>query len=146
MTEEGSAIRTVAMPTGRRHVIDALARLSDAGYQRRVWIERNDPHAGVVDDLAACIRTLYDESQVLPEPGALVPGVLLDGEELVRLRELNEVLDPLLKELGDRPDSDYLSDPRWPEVNRRAGLAVFAMIRAWGFPVATSVPSPTVDP
>jgi hypothetical protein len=44
--------------------------------------------------------------------------------EVGTLRALDAVLGPLIDELGDRPDADYLADARWPRVVEAAAQAL----------------------
>jgi hypothetical protein len=123
----------VRFPAMRREVLRSLASLSDVDYQRRVWIERVYPHGDFFDDFSQCLNTLYDDSLVLPEPGERVGHVLVDGEEISRLRDLGRVLDQLISVHDDESDESYLTDPAWSEVVTLSGLALAAMVRAWGF-------------
>jgi hypothetical protein len=127
------AVTGVEFPAMRREVLRSLASLGDQEYQRRVWIDRVFPHAGFFDDLTLCVHVLYDDCQVLPEPRGRVGSVLVDGEEVTRLRKLGGVLDQLIEAHGDEPDERYLADPRWKEVVYLAGLALASMVRAGEF-------------
>jgi len=123
----------VRFPSMRREVLDALARLSDVEYQRRVWIEQIFPHENFFDDLAQVVHILFDDCRVLPDPQPAIGAILLEGEEIGRLRQLGVVFDQLIDVHGNEPDQRYLDDPRWGEVVRMAALALAAMVRGWGF-------------
>ncbi|MGH9214608.1 MAG: SCO4402 family protein [Acidimicrobiales bacterium] len=127
------SVIAVKFPAMRREVMRALAALADQPYQQQVWFGHKYPHEDYFDDLTVCVHILYDDAQVLPEPSSRVGSVLLDGDELARLRQLGAVLDVLLESHGDAPDVEYLSDLRWANVARSAGLALAAMVRGWGF-------------
>ena len=127
----------VKYPNARRHVIGAVAELADAEYQQRVWIDHQYPTPTYYSDLRMVIHTLYDDWMVLPDPDAAVGSILVAGDEVERLRNLGVVLDLVIDELYGEPDAIRLADPRWPEVVRRAGLALAAMVRAGlGWPTA----------
>ena len=115
----------VEFPDMRHEVIAAVRSLSDAEHQRRQW---GKVEAGVnyYDDLSLTVHVLYDDCQVLPTPEAAVPAVLYPGE-VVAFRGLDSALGPLIADLGDRPDDDYLADPRWGSVVEAAGAALRLM-------------------
>ncbi|MEU6831521.1 hypothetical protein ABZ894_22975 [Nocardia beijingensis] len=122
----------VRYPDLRRYVINAVAALSDLQYQQRVWIERNNPRENYYDDLDTNIHTLYDDYRILPEPESALDDILVDGDEVERLRTLGRVLGPIIDELGDAPDTQYLSHPNWPAVIRAAGTSLSALVLAGG--------------
>lgn len=103
----------------------ALAALADREHQQRVWIAREYPREGFYDDLTLNVNTLYD--MVLPDPQARL-GVLLRNEsEIALLTDVEQLLGPLIDDLGDASDQQYLSDPRWNEVVAAAASALSAM-------------------
>lgn len=120
----------VKYPWARWEVLLAVAALSDLEYQHRVWIRHELPHEDYYDSLTLSIHTLFDDWAVLPEPQKAVGTVLVDGPEIPRLQELCDVLDPLITELGDRADEEYLQDERWPAVLDRAKAALSALVLA----------------
>lgn len=112
----------VQFPRMREYVLDALMSLADREYQAREWgVYKKEENR--YDDLTLNVHILYDDCEVLPDPASRVGSVLLPGDIQPLLR-LDRALDPLIRELGDRPDSDYLSDPRWNEVLEAACAAV----------------------
>lgn len=132
MEELGSSVSEVRYPDLRRYVINAVAALSDLQYQKRVWIDRNYPRDNYFDDLDTNIHTLYDDYRILPEPESALGDILIDGDEVERLRTLGRVLGPIIDELGDAPDAHYLSHPSWPVVIRAAGASLSALVLAGG--------------
>lgn len=118
----------VRYPEMRREVVNALTSLSDPAYQRRVWIERDHPREGYFDDLTLTVNILYD--MVLPDADTRLGSVLVSAREVDTLRLLERVLGQLITDLGDAPDSRYLSDPRWGGVVDAARSALAAMTRA----------------
>ena len=104
----------VKFPFMRLDVIDTLESLSDADYQKNHWgiVIEGDP---TNDDLSLNVHLLYDDCMVLPNPHLQVGDVLFP-EDVEPLVQLEKVRGPLLTRLGDRPDSEYLSDPAWPAV------------------------------
>jgi hypothetical protein len=115
----------IIFPEMRHEVIDALRSLSDPLHQRARW-GRVEEGVNYYDDLTLNVHTLYDDCQVLPSPDSAVPDVLHDAE-LPAFRALDAALGPMLRELGDRPDEEYLADPRWDNVIRAASSALAAM-------------------
>lgn len=122
-------VRTVSVrfPAMRRDVMFALAALADRDYQEAVWLGWR-PRPGYVDDLTAAVNVLYDDCQVLPDPANRVGSVLVDGDELERLRHLDAVLEVLLDRHHGRDDDAFLGDPRWGEVVDAAARALAAMV------------------
>lgn len=117
----------------RRAVIAALASLSDTDYQERVWLNRIYPHAGYYDDFAANVHVLYDDARVLPDPDSCLHSILLPGDEVGRLRNLDVVLGGMLDDKAGATDAAYMADPRWSAVNALSALALAAMVLAGGF-------------
>lgn len=115
----------VKFPAMRQQTVTALTALADRDYQQRVWIDREYPHAGFYDDLTLNVNMLYDT--VLPDPRSRLGVVLLSESEVARLDELEQLLGPLIDDLGDTYDQQYLSDPRWSEVVAAAASALSAM-------------------
>ncbi|MFI5719824.1 hypothetical protein [Nocardia sp. NPDC051750] len=114
-------------------MIDAVAALSDSEYQRRVWVDRILPEENFYDDLTLRVHILYDDTTVLPDPASAIGDILLGGAEIARLTALDRVLGPLIDELGEADDLQYLNHPRWPEVVRLAGHALSALVLSGGW-------------
>lgn len=115
----------VELPNMRAEVIGALRALSDPEYQHAAWgkYESGVPY---YDDLDMNVHILYDDTQVLPDPEVAVPSLLYESE-VSALQAVDAVLGQMIQELGDRPDAEYLTDPRWPAVVRAAGQALTVM-------------------
>jgi hypothetical protein len=116
----------IRYPYMRREVVSALASLADPDHQLRVWIHQT-PGAGY-DSLTENIHALFDDSRVLEIPGSGV-GDVIYPDEVSSLTSLAAVYDPLITHLGDVSDERYITDPRWPEVVRRAQVALRVMHR-----------------
>ena len=114
----------VQYPEWRDEVIDAVRALSDLDYQRRVWVSGESIGPNFFDSLQERIHTLFDDADVLPEPGHRLGVLLRDDGEVEALRHLGRMLDEVISDLGDAPDEHYLADPRWPEVVRRAAATL----------------------
>jgi hypothetical protein len=114
----------VEFPEMRMEVIAALRSLGNRQHQETRW-GRVENGVNYYDDLTINVHTLYDDCMVLPEPSQAVPDVL-HQEEVPVFQDLERALGPMIHDLGDRPDADYLSDPRWVTVVHaaRAALAV----------------------
>lgn len=123
------AVTPVDFPRMRDDVMFALACLSDRRYQERVWVSNEGP-PNYSDDLTANVNILYDDCQVLPDPQSRVGSVLLATDEVERLHDLHAVLGPLIDELGEAPDGDYLDNRRWALVVEESAAALAAMVRA----------------
>lgn len=121
---ERAVISPIQLPEMRLQVISALESLSEPSRQVR-WGQVEEG-VNYYDDLTLNVHILYDDCMVLPEPGGVVPSVLL-AEEVPAFLELERHLGPMISDLGDLPDADYLSDSRWPGVIQAAGAALAAM-------------------
>lgn len=117
-------------PAMRAEVIDSLTTLADPDLQQRYWIEKRFPRSGYYQDLTSVINRLYDDTMVLPEPAKEFESVLRNAAEVQALDALNEVLEPLLDELGESPDERCINDPAWPQVVERAARALALMTEA----------------
>jgi len=116
---------TIEYPEMRLEVIGALMSLSDPSHQRSRW-GRFEEGVNYYDDLTLNVHILYDDCQVLPFPELSVPSLLYEAE-VPALRAVGEALEPLLLDLGDSPDEDYIADPRWPVVVSAARSALTTM-------------------
>jgi len=110
---------TVQFPQMREEVLEALEVLADPELQNEHWLTPRYPMD--CPDFDWVVRALYD-TPALPSPG-LVVGTFLYADEEEPLLALDVVLDPMIAELQDVPDAEYLAHPDWPEVVRLAGLA-----------------------
>lgn len=109
----------------RAEVMGALRALSDPKDQRSTW-GKYQPGVHFYDDLDVNVHILYDDSQVLPNPESAVSSLLRESE-VPALQAVDAALSPMIQDLGDCPDADYLSDPRWPVVVRAAEEAITVM-------------------
>jgi hypothetical protein len=115
----------VEFPEMRDQVIASLQSLADPSHQEVRW-GRYEEGVSYFDDLTLNVHVLYDDCQVLPDPSRSVGAVLYE-DEVQALRGLNAALGPMLDDLRDSPDSDYLADPRWPQVVDAARAALDVM-------------------
>lgn len=74
-----------------------------------------------------------DDTGMLEHPSKQIGGCLVDGPEIERLKELGEVLIPFLGVTSLPTGAEFLDDPGWPEVVRRARRALTAMLDAGWF-------------
>ncbi|MBQ0923049.1 SCO4402 family protein [Saccharopolyspora endophytica] len=109
------AVTPLRYPEMRAEVIDAVTSLADPDYQQKVWIRREYPQPGFYDDLTTNINILFDDVCVLPDPRTRV-GIVLHPSEVDAMKALGDVLDPLVDELGDATDAQYLNHPQWTNV------------------------------
>lgn len=110
----------IKYPEMRGEVLTALRSLSDIEHQRTRWGRSYDDYYG---DLDLNIHVLYDDTSVLEDPDLTV-GSIVYSNEVPLLRALDEVLNPILDEVGDRPDSDYINHAKWATVLNAAAQAV----------------------
>ncbi|MFD2473643.1 hypothetical protein ACFSVL_40015 [Amycolatopsis silviterrae] len=82
--------------------------MSDREYQERVWIRRELPRPGYYDEFDLAVHSLFDDSPILPSPAPGCVGELIHADEEVPLARLGEVLSPLIDELGDVSDAEYV--------------------------------------
>jgi hypothetical protein len=104
----------VRYPSLRLDVWVALTALSDPSHQAMHWgkdVAGDDDF----DSLAEHLSCLYDECEILPRPERAV-GSILRASEVPAMRMLGRQLGTLILELGEAPDSCYLTDPRWFDV------------------------------
>ena len=117
--------RGVRYPSLRLDVWVALTALSDPSHQAIHWgkdLAGDDDF----DSLAEHLTCLYDECEVLPRPERAV-GSILRASEVPAMRMLGRELGALILELGEAPDSLYVTHPRWFDVVVAAEGAIAAM-------------------
>jgi hypothetical protein len=117
--------RGVRYPSLRLDVWVALTALSDPGHQAMHW-GKDLAGGDDFDSLAEHLACLYDECEILPRPERAV-GSILRASEVPAMRMLGRQLGALILELGEAPDSCYLTDPRWFDVVVAAEGALAAM-------------------
>lgn len=122
---ERAMISAIKYPEMRLEVIGALRSLSDPSHQRSSW-GHVEEGVNYYDDLTLNVHILYDDCQVLPSPELAVPSLLYEAE-VAALRAVGDALGPLLDELGDSADENYIADPRWRGVVSAASAALTAM-------------------
>lgn len=111
----------VGFPEIRAEVLGALQSLGDPDHQRTRW-GRYVEGVNYYDDLDLNIHILYDDYRVLPSPDSAVPEIL-HAAEVPALLAVEAALGPMIRDLGDRADEEYLKDPRWAGVLNAARLA-----------------------
>jgi hypothetical protein len=114
----------------RAEVIGALASLADQDYQRRVWLNHALRPGEPVNSLSDVVHALYDDMVVLPDPRSSLGTVLIEGDEIDRLVDLNAILDPLLDKYAIADIHRMMLDETWDLITQRAARTLFAMIRA----------------
>ena len=107
-------------------MVRAVQSLADPAYQQRVWIRREYPQNTFFDDLTQNVNILFDNTRVLPDPASAV-GDILYPSEVASMTALGNVLDPLINELGNADDTQYLNHPQWPHVVHTAHAAYAAL-------------------
>ena len=132
---------TIEFPQMREEVLEALDVLADADLQNQHW--QNPRYPLPCRDFDWVVRALYD-TPALPSP-SLVVGTFLYADEEAPLLELDVVLDPMIAELQDVPDAEYMAHRDWPEVVRLAGVAA-AVLRERDAAEATHPGAVGVDP
>jgi hypothetical protein len=121
---ERAVTKSTQLPEMRLEVIAALDSLSDPARQER-WGQVEEG-VSYYDDLTLNVHTLYDDCMVLPDPQGAVPAIL-HPDEIPAFHDLERVLGPMVRDLGDSPDMDYLADSRWPIVMQAARKALSLM-------------------
>jgi hypothetical protein len=116
----------VEFPEMRKSVISALQSFASPQVQGSKW-GKYDSAVGSYDDLDINVHILYDDCVVLPDPN-LQRGAILLPSDIEPLRRFGLAFGPLLDDLGDAPDSEYLNDSRWPAVIAVAQQALEAML------------------
>ena len=132
---------TIEFPQMREEVLEALEVLADADLQNQHW--QNPRYPLPCRDFDWVVRALYD-TPALPSP-SLVVGTFLYADEEAPLLALDVVLDPMIAELQDVPDAEYMAHRDWPEVVRLAGVAA-AVLRERDAAEATHPGAGGVDP
>jgi hypothetical protein len=115
----------VRYPSLRLDIWVSLTALSDPSHQAIHWgkdLVGDDDF----DSLAEHLACLYDECEVLPRPERAV-GSILRASEVPAMRMLGRELGALILELGESPDSLYVTHPRWFNVVVAAEGAIEAM-------------------
>ncbi len=126
------AVKTVGFPAMRSEVVGALASLADREYQNKAWLRQQFEVEGRFEDFDLVVHSLYDDTEVLPDPRPAVGAVLFDSE-VAALQALGSVLTPVISRLGDSPTGEYLESKEWPAVVGAAGVALATMVRHGGF-------------
>ncbi|MFC0027953.1 hypothetical protein ACFFMM_00245 [Micromonospora chaiyaphumensis] len=106
----------VRFPAMREEIVQAVRALADHEYQWSAWVRRELP-PGQYDEFTHRIHILYDDTQVLEDPGAAVGIYLRSQEEAIAMQRLAAAIDALFDELGtELSDESYLRARRWPAI------------------------------
>ncbi|MFH8753746.1 hypothetical protein ACH4GK_41465 [Streptomyces rimosus] len=117
----------VQFPEMRERVISAVRHLSDTQYQRKVWLNRDYPHAGYYDDFTLTFNSLQDTA-VLDDTVAAIGITLTSAAEAAAMQHLADQLEEILDTVGGQaPDSAFLASPLWNRVVDAAQQALKAM-------------------
>jgi hypothetical protein len=109
----------------RDQVIHSLRSLADVRHQQVTW-GRYEESVNYYDDLTLNVHVLYDDCLVVPDPLSVVGAILYENEVQV-FEVLHSALGPMLDDLQDSSDADYMADPRWSEVVSAAAAALDVM-------------------
>ena len=120
----------VQFPEMRAEVMSAVRSLASLSHQRLRWGVWDDGSASYFEDLTLVVNVLYDDTGVVPQPSGSV-GAILHEAETDAFLALDAALSPIIDDLSEAPDTDYLSDPRWLDVLQSAGACAAAMEAAW---------------
>lgn len=115
---------TIRYPGMRLDVMSAVEALGDSSYQELHW-GRVEEGVNRYDDLSLDVNILFD-CRVLPDPAVAV-GDVLYASEVASFSALGAALQPMIDDLGSRPELEYTRDPRWQAVLDAAGRARDAM-------------------
>lgn len=97
--------------------LEMLANARDPEYWNKQsgFVDRFDP--------GWCISLLYDHTDTLTEQDSttleLIRGTLYDSE-FSAAAQLREIWDPMVEQYREHDSDGHLTDPRWPEVERRS--------------------------
>ncbi|MGX1887569.1 SCO4402 family protein [Streptomyces sp. NPDC055287] len=123
--EQAVTVERVKLPEMRAEIISALRALSDTGYQKRVWIDRDYPHPDYYDDFTLNVNVLYDDTTVLADPEAALGYTLTSEAEVRVMKTLADVLGNTLSQVGrEATDAEFLASPCWPQVVATATRAL----------------------
>lgn len=121
----------VKFPLMRWSIMRALAKLADRAHQERAWVNQEFVERAVYEDFDSVVHALYDDSPVFEDTQGCIGACIFEGE-VPALLALDAVLSPLVDEL-EGSDEFFMSQPQWPEVVARAGVALATMVRFGGF-------------
>lgn len=114
----------IRFPEMRHEIVRAVKALADPVYQWSAWIRRELP-PGEYDEFTHRIHILYDDTQVLEDPDAVIGIYLRSQKEADAMRYLAQAIDSLFDELGtDLSDEEYLRSPGWAAIVDAAGAAL----------------------
>jgi hypothetical protein len=113
LVQLGSPVSEIRFPEMRHEVVEAVRALSDPVYQREAWVDRRLPPGGY-DEFTHRIHVLYDDTEVLEDPGRAVGITLRSEREAGSMRKLATILDSMFDRVGtELPDEAYLELPEW---------------------------------
>ena len=119
-------------PERRAELLETLMELGDPAYQQAAWIDRSiDQH--LITGIDQVYHFLYDDSDLGNDPEGCIGYTLFDPEEVKVIRDLTQLLDSLLHDLGDVKSEHFIRHPLWPLVVERAKVA-FALLEKRGIP------------
>lgn len=117
-----SEIKSVAQPKRRQELIAYIEELADPELQQRFWIRHEDaPTSSGIDEV---FHFFFDDTEIGESPFEQIGICLCDTEEAAEVKGITDVLESMLRRLGNAQSQRYLSDPMWKEVLARASAAL----------------------
>jgi len=108
----------------RNELIGSLRALADPEYQRRVWIQLEQPLPGYEDAIDIAIHLVLDDLGLDTYLPQAMGKVLQNDAEAEAVRVVVEALVAVLDTVGPLATAEeHIRSPAWPEVVRAAAKA-----------------------
>ncbi len=120
----------IKYPSMRTELRGYLDPLSDAAYQKKVWL-RGEPHGSVVhDNFGNAVHFLFDDTELSSEPHAAIGDILRNASEADQVAAVVAALEVIFDRYGtEMSDAEYIALPEWQQVLKAAASALAAIPR-----------------
>lgn len=103
-------------PWRRVELVEYLKELSDADYQKKVWLRGERSGDEGVSGIDVIYHFLFDDTDLGSNAESEIGLCLLSREEAGLIKELAHLLESLLERNGDADSKTYMKDSEWAKV------------------------------
>ena len=115
---------TFKYPEMRDELLETIRTLSDAEYQRKVWVKHEFPPGVQYDEFDLAVHFLYDQPGLAENPEDAIGLFVKDEYEVQLIKAVIQALEQVFEVLGmNSTDEEYISSPEWAGVLKAASKA-----------------------
>jgi hypothetical protein len=103
-------------PWMRDELVEYLRTLSDLEYQRKAWVNLEQP-PGNEDCFDLAVHFLYDDTDLSTNPQSWIGIILKNEEEALLVADVINAIENVFEDIGiEASDEEYINSSRWHRV------------------------------